>query len=385
MQFSKLNITNSVIYYTLDTIINIFEIFELTEIDSFVTGMKIRNLSKGKINGKAFKNALHIKLKENAITLDIKFFSNGKIQIPGSVNHSELLILLEKFFFNLKKLKSEQFCLINYSNSFYFNLDKTYIIGKYNGHTCNRIRILNNNGTNVYILIPEEIRLLKQDGYFYTDEHFRKRKIYNNLGEYIGVSQVVMKDRKNLPKNGSFYIKNKQLFYNYNSKMFGEIVEPEIQNKILNENEKLKTFIFYNENFKIDLNISNTNGSFKILCLPDSEIDKTKLFNLLSKKYTTIYNPNDYPAIKCIFYYNNISNSFTKKETSSSNTIKVQIYGDRVNLTGRTKKIVIAGYTFLSRLLLELNEIGFYKSVLKTQEIDDTFKECSIFDLYELI
>lgn len=383
MKFSKLNITNSVIYYTLDTIINIFEIFDLLEIDTFVIGMKIRNLSKGEISGSAFKNALHIRLKEDRFrtALDIKFFSNGKIQIPGSVNHSDLLEVLEKLFIILKNLKNEKFYNLNYCN-FYFN--KSYIVGKYNGIVCNRIKVLeNNNGVQLYILIPEEIRLLKQDNYFYSDDHFRKRKVYNNIGEYLGMSQVVMKERKNLPKNGSFYIKNKKLFYNYNSKMFGEIIEPEIKNKTLDENEKLKTIIFYNENFKIDLNISNTNGSFKIIS--DLEIDKTKLFDLLSLKYTTIYNPNDYPAIKCVFYYNNLSNSFTKKETSSSNTIKVQIYGDRVNLTGRTKKIVVAGYSFLTNLLLELNEQGFYKSVFKPKDIDISFKECTIFDLYELI
>jgi len=378
IEFSKLNVTNSVIYYDLNTIINIFEIFDLLEINEFVLGMKIREFVKGNMKGKAFKNALHVKLKGISNVVNCKIFSNGKIHVPGSSSHIELNKVFEKFITILENLNSSKFICMNIKNHIYYN--ENFIVGKYNGIICNRIKILKNS----YVLIPEEIRLTLEDGFFYSEDHFRKRKIFNNLGEYIGMSEVIMENRKNLPKNGSFYVKNKCLYYNYNSKQFGKIQEPEFSFQKLNENESLKTIIFFEkEKINLNLNISNTNGSFKIIS--KNKIDKTKLFNLLSKNYTTIYNPNDYPAIKCIFYYNSLSDTFSKNETPSSNLIKVQIYGDRINLTGRTKEIVVAGYSFLKKLLTILDIFNYTMNTFEVKEIDDSFKECTIFDLYELI
>ena len=380
--FSNLRITNNVVYYDLNTHINIFEIFRLIEIDDFVLGMKIRNLKKGDIKGKSFKNALHILLSGG---INCKFFSNGKIHIPGNTSHLKLKQNLEKLVEKLKKLENTTSIKCVFKDNFYYNDNShdnknsefDFIIGKFNGILTNRIRIID----DTFILIPEEIKLIQDPrGFFYTDESIRKRGVYNNIGEYIGDSVLKMNNRKNLPKKDSYYVYQNKLYYRYNNVQFGEIIEPLKKIEKL-EIDYLSTTIFYDEmNMNLDLYVSNTNGTFDLT----QTLDKNKLSDLLKKRYTTIYNPNDYPAIKCIVYYSNISGQFSNIEYCSSSVIKIQIYSDRINLTGRTKDIVTHGYNFIKELLLELGPQNYVLSEHREKEIDESIQECTIQELYSM-
>ena len=378
--FSKLKITNNVVYYDLNTFINIFEVFRLLPISEFVMGMKIRDLKKGNIEGKSFKNALHIVLIHKQKEINCKIFSNGKIHVPGNTGHTVLTEVIEHFISELKKLETKTTVNLEQKENFYYNGD--FIVGKYKDTITNRIRVINSK----FILVPEEINLIKENGFFYTDDHIRKRGVYNNLGEFIGDSVLKMQDRKNLPKKTSFYKCQNKLYYKYNDKQFGEIIEPEHVVETLDTFE-ISTVIFY-QSIKLELNVSNTNGSFKISATEsESEtdaLDKDILFKLLSKRFTSIYNPNDYPAIKCIVYYNNFSGEITNKSNCSSSTIKIQIYSDRVNLTGRTKEIVQAGYLFIKEQLTELVPMSLKTGNIE-KEVDSSMVLCTISELYEMM
>lgn len=311
--FTELNISNSVITGSTDTVFDLPMIFKLFPIQAPVLKIQYNNRqrdSKGVVSDcKTFYNQITFGLDNKA---NVKLFTNGNYQISGVKNLADARLNLKLVMEALPAIKGKvEVCP-----------DVIKKVLCYNG----RVLLPNEDGTyrcgavykNGFFMMEGDVCVVSDfdDRLFVGTRHptEKKKKLYNIDCECVGVVEYVMKRKnKNLCLKGAYFTKQSDTSFVIHDKyvnnipigemkilVTGKIVEHRVLKKVILEYSACK------ENPQITkMNLANINCNTKFR--PQGKavvIDRELLCDYLSEaKVKYHYDPCKYPGVK--FSYQN--------------------------------------------------------------------------------
>jgi TATA-box binding protein (TBP) (component of TFIID and TFIIIB) len=335
MDISKTTILTGICGGSLNTEIDLFQLFDKITLDNSILGAKFHGSSKGQITGKkdaSFFNQITILTlsQETKKQVNVKLFANGYLHFSGikTIKHAReaLKLIYEKI---LIKIKGEETVNIIIKDGIIYN-EEDYLLysGKNTKKRFEIIRIYSypdkKTGLSRIIayrkyndfIINGEICVLEEDFLVSKKYTNNKKKIYNKsfeeIGEYI---YTPFSKRKNVVLKGKTTVKISDNTYSVidNQKfVIGEIVK-NIHNKTeLPEYTDNSVRIKYKclqkkiDISSIDIKIENLNAKFEIKT--ETPLDLKKLNNLLLDKYVYSYyndSKTGYKGLTLKIYYDN--------------------------------------------------------------------------------
>lgn len=418
METSDISVSTSVCVGKVDTNFELDTIYHYSKIDSELRGIKYLSNTKGNINNKnSFYNQLTVKVfvKKYNKEINIKIFSNGKIQITGIKNETQAKAAIQIFLDKIKNIKGVTTKEVIVQDNLYYDKKNYELYTKPSDIKYNvSINIYGHNSQNVYKIIGER----KKTGIFFDNIRLQvmfdyikdkqiegdipdifkflyvsykhsnlEKKIFNIRGEYTGVMRFVFFiKRKNLIlfKCSFKLISNEpgMIVYhiiNKNSKVIGKC---EI---LLNEMIKPKTFektidVMYSSMSNQDtlnLNLKTTNINFNFFVnFGDTVINRSRFNEILCNKYKlhSYYNvDNKYPGINLKMKLGDINNT-----TDSTNITYLIFQNGKILVSGATQK---NQFHCIKKFIVDIITKEYTNIVNKKVDVDITDKNITIWDI----
>lgn len=266
--------------------------------------------SKGitKNKKKSFYNQITIVIKGINTYVNMKLFSNGKIQMTGCKSSDEVKEAIKKITNEIYsidgvykvKIKKENGYLIDNQNVIYSRKD---IIGYKDddmGYLING-EYMNNSGNNIYTNNDDIIRT-------------KKKYIYNSEGDEIGCQILEFYNNRKYRKSEYKIIDDKII---KNNNEIGQITTNINRDKIITYDDDinevvLRLRVVKDEVRLTDLKIENINSCYN--CFKKNgetySIDREILSDIITKEgIISNFNPNIYPGINMKYIYNGVDTS----------------------------------------------------------------------------
>lgn len=346
-----------------------------------IKSVKYRTFSLGKTNGKnPFKNALHLEFEIDTKDISCKVFYNGLIHISGIHDYNKITNFLKDFMDTM----------INYNTQYKIKpqikdnvvYDGKYIIGKNEtgDFELKALKLSDNNFTLMKQNTNTDVIL--NGNYFYEDVHIKSRKVYNNLFDKSTICELSMPNRKNLPKENSYYIKDSKLISKYKDTVIGEFVYREtIENEILNLPDEITIteVAHYPNNKEFNVQIHNMNVTLNNIQF--HHINKNEIVSSLQKRHVQFsYNPDKHQSIACNVYISDNGDVYYH-DNPGLTKVKFQIQqNNKITMTCKDKSNILNLYRYLKWLFSEIE-----KNIKSETPNNQSFIPKSIHELYDLM
>lgn len=285
----------------LDTRIDLKLAFEMIVIDDIITGCKYDNNRKGEISAtKSFYNQMTLIVKTPSKKVNLKVFSNGKVQVSGVKEIDQAKEAVTIFI--------QKVCTIFGSNDVTLHKDfKTGLICDQelnvfgNGNCIGKI---NEEGQiTIHGNLVEPFVDSTKATLFRTLEYTTKEKqIYNYEGEQVGTSSIdFIRKRKNFSLKNTV-LKESVLYSKWGNELGKEIITfTTKENKPFIEKIQVSFSVLSNRSPTLKMSIVNINAN---VCMTEvSSINRNNLSTILRKLgIWTDYDPCGYPGVKAAMY-----------------------------------------------------------------------------------
>lgn len=440
---SKTHISTMVYEAYYNSLIDIEAIFETLQIDDVIIGLKYMNMFKGKVKQtSAFFNSITviIYLEQYDKEVNMKVFTNGKVQLSGVKNDQHVICAMTTFkniIDNIIYTKNVKVIIINnviynknehtmYINKKHTRFDVIKIYGKTTNSSSYKI-IGDRKGNDFTILIDgirEKVLEFDEDYFIQlkkTPEHIKL--LFDKNGNIVGeVKYVFRKTRRNIPIKGTQFIEDTEVdlksiqnnedhinciktismydrFNNFIGKQIVYLDKPVVPTENT-DNIPLKCVACSSDNIDYKLKPFNINCDFK-LSITENEDYYINLVGIYTKLrsigITTYYDPsaND-PALNIKLYFLKNTNGsvhqiltdklFESKKEHKPPTLfdlkaSIRVFNtNKVSIHGCTDKSQII---IVKQILLDLFNMYFTDFYKQYKQCDNTTtnQNISIFDL----